>query len=40
MIDLLVCLFICFLVFLTGWTLYFHYIEPAFDKWLENRKKK
>lgn len=32
-------LFIAFLCFLIGWTLYFYYIEPAFDKWLENRKK-
>ena len=32
--------YIAFLVCLIGWNLYFRFIEPAFDKWLENRKNK
>lgn len=40
MIINLGAIFIAFLTCLIGWTLYFHFIEPAFDKWLDNRKNK
>lgn len=40
LLKILGAVYIAFLTFSIGWNLYFRFIEPAFDKWLDNRKNK